>query len=305
MQEDIFSLIQKEIDEFNAGLRKNTSSEILEFKSVLDYIFETKGKQIRPILGVLCSKIFGEFNLEQNLFLQGVELVHNATLFHDDVIDNSKTRRGKISLQEKFSNKMAILTGDYFLSSAIKIINKIENQLIYDFFAACMKEICEGEIEQNFSLNKILSIDEYIHKTRRKTALLFALAAKGCVILSSNTDDNLVESMEKFGENFGILFQIKDDINNFKKSEDKPFYNDMKDGIYTAPLIFLSEKFPQISQMLINKDFDSVIKLLNNSNAIEQSENLAKKYYTKAKKNLEVLPDNQYKKALLNLLSKL
>ena len=302
---NIISLIQNELSEFNLELKKNIESDVSEFKSVLDYIFETKGKQIRPILGILCSKALGEFNLQQNLFLQGIELVHNATLFHDDVIDNSQTRRGRASLQQKFSNKIAILAGDYFLSVAIKMINAIKNPRIYDSFAVCIKEICEGEMEQNFSLNKILSIDEYIQKTRRKTALLFALAVEGSAILSLNSEDNLINNLKIFGEDFGILFQIKDDINNFKICSDKPFYNDMKDGIYTAPIIFLAEEFPQIKQMLIDKDFDSVIKILNESNAIEKTEKLAEKYYTKAQAAIDILPDNQYKISLQNLLSKL
>ena len=118
-------------------------------------------------------------------------------------------------------------------------------------------------------------------------------------------EDNLINNLKVFGENFGILFQIKDDINNFKICSDKPFYNDMKDGIYTAPIIFLAEEFPQIKQMLIDKDFDSVIKILNTSYAIEKTEKLAENYYTKAQSALDILPDNQYKFALQNLLSKL
>ncbi len=303
--QNITSLIQSELSEFNLELKKNIESDIPDFKSVLDYFFETKGKQIRPILGILCAKALGEFNFKQNLFLQGIELVHNATLFHDDVIDNSQTRRGKASLQQKFSNKIAILAGDYFLSVAIKTINAVGNPLIYKVFSDYIKEICEGEIEQNFSLNKILSIDEYLQKTRQKTALLFALATEGSAILSSNPDDKLINNLKIFGENFGILFQIKDDINNFKICSDKPFYNDMEEGIYTAPIIFLAEEFPQIEQLLIDKDFENVIKMLNSSDAIEKTEKLAKKYYTIAETALDILPDNQYKTTLKNLLSKL
>ena len=118
-------------------------------------------------------------------------------------------------------------------------------------------------------------------------------------------DDKLINNLKIFGENFGILFQIKDDINNFKICSDKPFYNDMEEGIYTAPIIFLSEEFPQTEQMLINKDFENVIKMLNSSGAIEKTEKLAQKYYTKAETALGILPDNQYKTALKNLLSKL
>ena len=135
MQENISKILEKEIREFETALKSALSPSVCEYKNVLDFIHSTRGKRIRPIAGILTALMLGGFSEKQKEFLCAVELVHNATLFHDDIIDEADTRRGKPTLNSTFSNKIAVLSGDYFLSCAIKIIYSLENQRITSLFA--------------------------------------------------------------------------------------------------------------------------------------------------------------------------
>jgi len=304
MREEISKLIKSEIDEFNADLIQNTQTTVKDFDPILNYIFSAKGKQIRPILGILLAKsLNGKFSQKQNLFLQAIELIHNATLFHDDVIDEADIRRNKKALHQEFSNKLAILAGDYFLSTAIQNIYNLNNQQINTLFANYMKAICEGEIEQNLSLNKVISIENYISKTERKTALLFELTFAGIAFLNKDLDNKTVEICQNIGKNFGILFQLNDDLNNFTLQVDKPIFNDLKSGVITAPIIFLSKEFPEIQDLINEQKYDEIVEKLNNSNAINKTKELISEYYSETEKYLKLLPQNIYTGAINNLLT--
>jgi len=304
MQEKFLNLIKDNILTFNNELINNTKTNIKDFEPVLSYIHESTGKQIRAKLGIVLAKnLTNTFNKEQELFLQGIELIHNATLFHDDVIDNAKTRRNRASLQEKFSNKLAILSGDYFLSVAIQNIIKLNNMQINHLLSDYMKLICEGEIEQNYSLNKIISLEEYIEKTRKKTALLFKLTTTGIVLLSDNCKEEILEIASNIGENFGILFQLDDDLNNYINKKDKPILNDLKDGVITAPIIFLAEECNELNKLIETKNYDEILNKLNSSKAIYKTKKLIENYHNKVLNSMNLLPDNIFKEALIDLLS--
>ena len=305
MNNEVLNLIKSDINEFNNGLINNAKTAIKDFEPILNYIFSTKGKQIRPILGILLAKcISNSFSIKQNLFLQAIELTHNATLFHDDVIDEADIRRNKKTLHKEFSNKIAILAGDYFLSIAIKNIYTLNNPQINSLFAEYMKAICEGEIEQNLSLNKIISLEEYISKTEKKTALLFELTTSGIATLSDNPNKEIIKYCQNLGKNLGILFQLNDDLNNFYPQKDKPILNDLKSGVITAPIIFLNEEYPETQTLINEQKYDTILENLNNSNAWDKTKILIQKYYNETEKYLNLLPQNIYTDAIYTLLSK-
>lgn len=299
---EITSLIQKDLNIFNYYYSESLKTTVRDFNNILEYVVSNNGKQIRPILGILISKMLGEYNSKQRDFLIAIELIHNATIFHDDVIDDAKFRRNNETLKQKYSNKIAILTGDYFLSTAIKIINSLENIEINQLFSSFMKEICEGEIEQNLTLYTVPTIDEYIDKTRRKTALLFELTTLGVSILSKIKDKRTNNILKDFGENLGILFQIKDDLDNFKEKDAKPSLNDLKEGIITAPIIFTNEEY-DINLLLTSQKYDDIIVLMHKTKAIAKTQNLIEQYYNEALTFIEKLPDNEYKEKIILLLS--
>ena len=162
-------------------------------------------------------------------------------------------------------------------------------------------QICEGEIEQNLTLGEIVPIEKYLEKTRRKTALLFALTFAGTGILAGKED--IEQELLVFGENFGMVYQLQDDLKNFEKYQDKPVLNDLKDGIYTAPIIFLAQENMETKKLLTEEKYDKVIELLNKSDGIYKTKQLVEKYKLKTLKCAEKFPPNKYKDLLLDLFA--
>ncbi|MCR4880988.1 MAG: polyprenyl synthetase family protein [bacterium] len=303
MLNELSKSLSVELDEFNKGLKNSLVPSVKEYNNVLEYIYTTKGKQIRPIIGILAAKMLGEFSKEQNTFLQAIELIHNATLFHDDIIDEADTRRSYPSLNKEFSNSVAVLSGDYFLACAIKNICSIKKPQVTSLFADYMKEICEGEIEQNLSLNTIPTIEKYLDKTGRKTALLFSLTLHGIGILSEKNE--LSSLLKSFGKNLGMVYQLQDDIKNFSDFDGKPVLNDLKSGIITLPIIFLYEENKEIKNLVSNHKYEEILSLLNKSDAPKKSKQQVKNFTDKAIANAKDFPENNYKMLLLKLLAEL
>ena len=161
MIDSSYALIKQEFLKFDKGLEGSLQGSIEDFSPILNFFLNSQGKKIRPALGILFSKGLGNFTEKQNIFLQAVELIHNATLFHDDVIDGADERRNNESLNKKFSNKLAILSGDYFLSCALKNIAQLAHPKINSLLAECISQLCEGELEQDLNLYKIISMEKY------------------------------------------------------------------------------------------------------------------------------------------------
>ncbi len=240
-------------------------------------------KRIRPLLAILYTKALGEeLNQKQLEHLTVVEMVHNASLIHDDIIDESKIRRGIETINADFDNKLAVISGDYILALSMeKLANIGDIELIKDF-SETIRQMCIGEINQNFDRFKIGSIEDYIEKTKNKTAHLFEIALTGCMKLSDNQHN--LEKIRELGLNIGIAFQIRDDLINITNSDtSKPSNNDFEDGIYTAPII-LGDKSD------------------NYASGIEKTKVLLNNYLQGAKQQVATLPDNEYKNALEEFL---
>lgn len=240
-------------------------------------------KRIRPLLAILYTKALGEeLNQKQLEHLTVVEMVHNASLIHDDIIDESKIRRGIETINADFDNKLAVISGDYILALSMeKLANIGDIELIKDF-SETIRQMCIGEINQNFDRFKVGSIEDYIEKTKNKTAHLFEIALTGCMKLSDNQHN--LEKIRELGLNIGIAFQIRDDLINITNSDtSKPSNNDFEDGIYTAPII-LGDKSD------------------NYASGIEKTKVLLNNYLQGAKQQVATLPDNEYKNALEEFL---
>lgn len=252
-------------------------------KSSLVKFLTAPAKRIRPVLAILYIKALGEeLNSKQLEHLTVVEMVHNASLIHDDIIDESKIRRGEKTINESFGNKLGVISGDYILALSMgKLANIGKIELIKDF-SQTIRQMCIGEINQNFDRFKVGTIEDYIEKTKNKTAHLFEIALTGCAKLSSTQQD--IAKVSELGLNIGIAFQIRDDLINMTNSDSsKPSNNDFKDGIYTAPII-LGDKSD------------------NYTTGIEKTKVLLNNYLQSAKKQVDTLPENEYKKALEEFL---
>ena len=208
--------------------------------SVLEHIKKRTGKQMRPILILLIAKNYGKISYVTQYSAVGLELLHTASLVHDDVVDESAERRGQKSVNAQYNNKVAVLVGDYLLSTALLNVSLTHNDLIVQNLAELGRTLAKGEILQLTNIdNRDLSEDVYYQVIEQKTAALFESC---CAIgaLSANASPEQIELAKKFGHNLGIIFQIKDDIFDYYDSDEigKPTGNDMAEGKLTLPAIY-------------------------------------------------------------------
>lgn len=256
--------------------------ESQNLQDVLKEFLSRKSKLIRSIVAILFLKSANEIITdEQYSILAATELIHNASLIHDDAIDENVIRRGKDSINSKFGDKFSIIAGDYVTTLATQELLKLANNDVLQIYFETISKMCEGESLQYFQKGKIPTLDEYLKKTQYKTAELF----KACLVASSIYSKNqmLVEARE-FAINYGIAFQIRNDLEDYKQGIDKS--SDIQQGIYTAPVIFA----------------DSVE---NNAFAIEKTMDLIDNYCQRAKVALLNLSDNDYALNLTELVNKL
>lgn len=279
---EIKKLAQKELTIIEEKMTSSIQTAEPLKTSIINFLI-SPSKRVRPVLSILytkaCEKEITEAQLE---LLTVIELVHNASLIHDDIIDESKFRRGHKSLNEEFDNKLAVIAGDYILSIAMEKIAQFNSTEILKRFALTLNKMCNGEINQNFNRYKIGTIEEYIEKSKNKTAQLFETTLVCCAILNHETSN--LDKISKLGINTGIAFQIRDDIINLTKTDKtKPSINDISEGIYNAPIIY--------SQSVENY-----------SAGIEKTKTLLNNYIQEAVEQIKDLPENKYKKALKEFL---
>lgn len=201
----------------------------------LEKFLQAPSKRIRSLVTILYLRASKMYLLPAHYeLLTAVELVHNASLIHDDVIDESKFRRNRKTLNEKFDNQLAVISGDYILGIALKKLAKINSIRVIEIFADTLQDMCKGEINQHFNRFKKTNLENYIEKSTEKTASLFEAALKSAVILA---DETYSEKSAEFALNFGLAFQIRDDLVNILDKDKSKNATDVEDGIYNAPLI--------------------------------------------------------------------
>ena len=269
----ILDTVKTEIEEISENITSGINIQE-PLKTKLLNVLNAPSKHIRPLISFLYLKALG-FNIDEKqiIFQTAIELVHNASLIHDDVIDDSEIRRNIKTINNEFDNKLAVISGDYILSIALNYIAKLNSIKIVEMFAETLSFMTKGEINQQFSKFQIPTIEDYIKKTEQKTAKLFETAICGSLLLANSNENALV-----FAKNFGIAFQIRDDIINIKTSK-----TDIKDGIYTAPIIYAG-----------NTE--------NYTNGIEKSQILLNNYIENAYQAIQNKEENKYKIAIIELL---
>ena len=241
---DYLSLIKQpiegDLDDFNNLFNSSLSHTDGLLSQALAYIRQRTGKRMRPMLILLMARNFGDVtDVTQNAAV-GLELLHTASLVHDDVVDESSERRGQASVNAEYDNKVAVLVGDYLLSTALLHVAYTKNTQIVKYLAELGRTLASGEILQLSNIaNEKISEDVYYQVIKQKTAALFeACCAIGA--LSAGASEQEIESAKKFGQDLGIIFQIRDDIFDYYDSSDigKPTGNDMAEGKLTLPVIY-------------------------------------------------------------------
>lgn len=301
--------VAAELDKFNAYYKDSIFCNNPRIQEIIDYILRSDGKKIRPILLLLAARACGEINeITYNAAIT-VELLHTASLVHDDVVDESKIRRGKASLNAVYDNKMAVLAGDYFLSTAlIKSVLTGHMDIISDV-SNLGRSLAEGELNQ-LSLVKELIIDEaeYFEVIKKKTASLLSTCMKIGAI-SVNASQAEIEKFTLLGEILGICFQLRDDIfDYFTTNVGKPTGNDIREGKITLPLLYAIERAPQkekdeLRNIISSYDYteENIEKLIGyakENGGIEYAYQKIDEYKAKAEEIILTVSDPDIRKAL-------
>jgi len=309
---------QEDLSHINNILIDRAKGESDLANKIIENLVSFKGKRIRPLLVVIASKITSENNYNNNYLkiASAIELLHNATLLHDDVIDDSKMRRGRKTANYQWGNKAGILSGDLLLATSFQIIIEVGQMDILESIAKASKIMSDGEISQLSNIGNInISKEQYLNIINAKTAILFSVATEAGAILSG-ANPNQIESLRSFGKNLGMAFQIIDDILDYDSSNDKIGKNiadDFMEGKVTLPIILLNhecnaqekESLHNIfnpNHTIINDDFEKVKLMIDKYNIINQSKDLAHNYITKAKNNLSDFNNSNHKDTALSIL---
>jgi len=232
-------IIQPELKIFNEEFSKNVKTNIPLLNIITNYVIRRKGKQIRPLLVFLSAKLVGEINKSTYTAASLVELLHTATLIHDDVVDESYERRGFFSINALWKSKIAVLLGDFLLAKGLLIAVENKEYDILEIVSNAVREMSEGELLQIQKSRKLnLTEDEYFEIIRKKTATLIS-SCTACGARSASIEPDTIEKMKEFGTNLGIAFQIKDDLFDYEKTSftGKPKGNDIQEKKLTLPII--------------------------------------------------------------------
>jgi len=232
--------ISSDLDDFVALFNQSLTHDDGLLGSALKHIRQRGGKRMRPMLILLMAKNYGEVSSVTQHAAVGLELLHTASLVHDDVVDESSERRGQASVNATYDNKVAVLVGDYILSTALLHVSKTGNQRIIEYLAELGRTLAAGEILQLTNIqNQQISEEVYYQIIKNKTAALFEACAAIGALSSGASEDDVIKA-GKFGQDLGIMFQIRDDIFDYYDSKEigKPTGNDMAEGKLTLPVIY-------------------------------------------------------------------
>lgn len=236
---EIKKYLHRELAEFEQQFNRAVESKVSLLDNIMKYIVRTKGKQLRPIFVILSAKLCGPVNEKTYRAASLIELLHTATLVHDDVVDDANKRRSFFSINALWKNKIAVLVGDYLLSKGLLLSLGNGDFRILEILATAVKDMSEGELLQAEKARKLnITEDIYFDIIKRKTASLISSAC-GAGAFSSSGDESLTDRMRLFGEKIGIAFQIKDDLFDYGREDvGKPTGNDIKEKKMTLPLIY-------------------------------------------------------------------
>ena len=320
-KEKIYQLVNDELINVlveMSQIAENHKDESNLNENIIEHVLSSPGKQLRPTITIAVSKLWNKETDEKTMMMAtAVELLHIATLVHDDTIDFADTRRGRSTASKVWGPHIAILVGDYLFATSAEYVCKTESIKIIKQFASTIADLSKGQLmEIENSWNPYLSIENYLNIIHKKTASLFSTCTmSGAILGQANEQD--VQKLYEFGKNLGLGFQIFDDILDFegeKNTLGKPIGSDLKNGILTLPSILAREKNKNIKQEITtffnNKStdkserLDKLLEIVSSSGSIEESKKIGEDYINKALENLSSI-NNLEKNIYLEALEEL
>ena len=309
-------VICAELEQLENTLAESIYSDIELATKVSGYIVKSGGKRIRPAICILVAKTLGYSKPDLIRLASSIELLHTATLIHDDVVDESLVRRGKESIQAKWDDAHGVLVGDFVYSKAFQLMASFDNPKIIRELANATNKISEGEVLQlSLKTQPNLSEEDYFNVINRKTAELFKVSALTAGILCECTKSEL-DSLNNFATSLGLAFQIQDDILDYYGQENltgKKVGKDFEEGKFTLPIILSLKTMNQKNKTRLLslfetrkiEDFDEVLDLMEGEKTTEQLQTIFTHYSDECIHELEKFPHNKYRDALDNIVRNL
>lgn len=309
---DLLAPVKDDLQLLTQNLKDLVGASHPILHAAAEHLFEAKGKGLRPALVLLTAKatMLGlEITTRHRRLAEITEMIHTASLVHDDVIDEAGVRRGIPTVNSFFGNRIAVLAGDFLFAQSSWYLANLDNLEVVKLLSKVIKDFAEGEIRQSLTAFDLsLTLTDYLEKSFYKTASLMAGSCKAAAVLS-DLEPSESEQFYNFGKHFGIAFQVMDDILDFTSSTEtlgKPAGSDLKDGNITAPVLFALEEKPQLHTLIARElreelDLTAALALVEQSSGIDRAKELAKHHTKLAIQSLEFLPSSVYKKSLIGL----
>jgi heptaprenyl diphosphate synthase len=306
----IYSFLKTDIDRIEKELETAIESDSRLLNQASLHLLQAGGKRIRPVFVLLSAK-FGEYDIDsvKNAAV-ALELIHMASLVHDDVIDDAELRRGKPTIKSQWDNRIAMYTGDYIFARGLEYMTHIKNPEAHQILSHTIVELCKGEIAQIKDKYRCdQNLRDYLLRIKRKTALLIAVSCQLGAI-ASGAPEEVHRRLFRFGYNVGMSYQITDDILDLTASEEelgKPAGSDLWQGNITLPVLYAMEDpvlrsdIECVSEDTPAEQMKKVIAAILASDAIERSHRVSRMYLDKALEDLALLPQNRVKKTLKNV----
>ena len=309
---DIFNPINEELTLVEEHLIDSIDTELPVLDKAATHLVKAGGKRLRPAFVLLAAKMFADSVARSIPMAVALELIHVATLVHDDVIDNSMLRRGQPTVKSEWGNRISLYTGNYVFARALHLVAEYGRSDIIEIMADASMRICEGEIKQMRSCYNInQSLKDYLRRIERKTALLISVSCQ-LGAMTSHARPSEIQALKKYGYYLGMAFQITDDILDFVADEEvlgKPVGSDIRQGVITLPAIYAlncgtdREELGRLlsSPQLCISQAEEIIDLVGASDGLDYAYELSGKYAERAMQQLDFLPDVPVKESLFEI----
>ncbi|MDD3894640.1 MAG: polyprenyl synthetase family protein [Syntrophomonadaceae bacterium] len=307
-----FDSISYELDLVENGLTKHINSNVGVINDAAAHLIKAGGKRMRPAFVLLAAKYFKEDIIDAIPMAEALELIHVATLVHDDLIDNSDLRRGKATVRSRWGNRTSIYTGNYIFAHALTLLEKYDRLDIIDILADTSMKICDGEINQMLSCyNTSLGLKSYLRRIERKTALLISVSCQlGAMI--SDAKEEQIKALQEYGYYLGMAFQITDDILDLvadEKTLGKPTGSDIRQGVITLPAIYALNHDPRREELkgllgspeLCIDEMERIIEIIIDSDGIDYASYAANHFADLAQRRVALLPPSPLHKTFIDI----
>ncbi len=304
----LFALVASDLEEVERCLLESAKGQHPLLAQALKYVFETTGKRLRPAM-VLLSGALGTYDLERLVLLAAsLEVVHTASLVHDDTIDEALTRRGFSTLNSVWDRHTAIVTGDFLFAKSAQLASMINSVRIMQMLSETVMDMCSGEMQQHRAANNWrTTVPEYMERIGAKTASLFAMCCAGAAVTAGQSEAQ-IEALRQYGFNIGLAFQLVDDILDFESDDTtlgKPAGNDLRQGTITLPAILFSQSLeldaPLRERLEHGEDAGLAVELIRQSDALDRARMYAFEGAARAREALDIFDDSEAKRALLEI----